>query len=566
MIIVFFTTFNVYQSSEPAQQAKQFLNKEENEWLKALKKPLKVGITHIPNQVIYKKGSQAIGFSIDFFHEIEKILSIKFDYVYFETWNELISAAKSHKIDIVFLAQKTESRLQYFHFTDSILAQQNKIIVQSNNHTVSNTESLNNHKVAVVYNSAIYDYLDYNYPEIILVPTETELEALKFVSNNMVDAAISESVRASYYIEAYNIDNLRVAENLSYDYNLRIASRNDLPVLSVILSKVVENISADTKQALLLKWGYVKDKERYFDKETLIYLGIIFGIIFPFSLYVYFINLNLAKEIAQRKSIQEKLSQLNTSLENRVKKEVEKNKKQQLLMLQQSRLAQMGEVINMIAHQWRQPLNHLSLINQTLYHQYTKQKLTDENVEHFRKKSNDTIQQMSSTIDDFRNFFKPEKKKVNFCINDAIRHALEVSAPMLKDNSIEVIFHEKEPYYVYGFSNELAQSILNILYNAQDTLLGKETEDKHIDIFLVQEEKYTLLSIQDNAGGIPEEIIEHIFDPYFSTKGEKQGTGLGLYISKIIVEEHMNGKLTVLNKEKGACFNISLPSLKTEGK
>ena len=257
----------------------------------------------------------------------------------------------------------------------------------------------------------------------------------------------------------------------------------------------------------------------------------------------------------ERRRYEEKLHKI-------IKKEVNKNKKQQLLMLQQNRLAQMGEMINMIAHQWRQPLNYLSLLNQTMYYQYLNHKLNDENMAKFRERSNKTIDQMSSTIDDFRNFFKPDKKKTSFCVNDVIDRVLETISPLFSHKSIEVIFKNREQYYAYGFPNELGQCILNIVYNAQDALNEREIENKNMEILLFQQEGTIILSIYDNAGGIPEDIIDKIFDPYFSTKNSKNGTGLGLYISKIIIEEHMNGKLRVLNKKNGACFKICLSAIK----
>ena len=246
-----------------------------------------------------------------------------------------------------------------------------------------------------------------------------------------------------------------------------------------------------------------------------------------------------------------------------IEQEVRKNEKQQFVMLQQNRLAQMGEMIGMIAHQWRQPLNHLSVINETLYYKYMNHKLNDEYMENFRKKSNRTIQQMSTTIDDFRNFFRPEKRKTAFCVNDVICYVLDIASSLFSHNDIAVVFNKKERYHAYGFPNEFGQSVLNILYNAQDALNGKGINNKYIEILLFQQEDTIILSIYDNAGGIPEDLINKIFDPYFSTKDNKNGTGLGLYISKIIIEEHMDGKLLVSNKKDGVCFKIYLPSIET---
>jgi signal transduction histidine kinase len=132
---------------------------------------------------------------------------------------------------------------------------------------------------------------------------------------------------------------------------------------------------------------------------------------------------------------------------------------------------------------------------------------------------------------------------------------------MFNHNNIKVIFHNHELCYAHGFPNELGQSILNIAYNAQDALNEKEVADKQIELSLSCHEETVVLSIQDNAGGIPETIINKIFDPYFSTKSSKNGTGLGLYISKIIIEEHMEGSLLVSNRKNGACFKIYLAAV-----
>jgi len=257
----------------------------------------------------------------------------------------------------------------------------------------------------------------------------------------------------------------------------------------------------------------------------------------------------------ERKKYEEKLRHI-------IDKEVNKNREQQLLMLQQNRLAQMGEMINMIAHQWRQPLNHLSLLNQTLYHQYKKNTLSDEKMQGFTKKSEKTIRQMSSTIDDFRNFFKPDKVKSTFCVNEIVSHILDITAPMFKHHHITVVFDEHSPYYAYGFPNELGQTVLNILYNAQDALNERKRDTKKVEIKISRRKKMVELSLCDNAGGIPSTILPHIFDPYFSTKSNKSGTGLGLYISKIIIEEHMQGRLCATNTDEGACFTLSFPETK----
>jgi len=248
------------------------------------------------------------------------------------------------------------------------------------------------------------------------------------------------------------------------------------------------------------------------------------------------------------------------SLHDIIHVEVDKNKEQQLLMLQQSRLAQMGEMISMIAHQWRQPLNNLSLVNQLLVSKYTKEKLDDKAMEYFKVNSKKQIDLMSNTIDDFRDFFNDEKEKKKFKISDSVQNILDMTKVIYKNRGVNINVNIEDEYIVEGFKNALSQAILNIINNAKDALVELNVENKQININIYKDTKKDkiVISISDNAGGIPEDIIDKIFDPYFSTKKEKNGTGLGLYMSKMIINEKMNASIKVFNDTDGAIFKIYL--------
>ena len=247
------------------------------------------------------------------------------------------------------------------------------------------------------------------------------------------------------------------------------------------------------------------------------------------------------------------------TLEESIATEVKKNQEQQLLMLQQSRLAQMGEMISMIAHQWRQPLNNLSLINQLLISKYTKGKLNDEAMEYFKANSKKQIDLMSTTIDDFRNFFKKENKAQEFFLNDVISEVLNMTAAIYTSKGIKIEFDSQDNYQLYGYANGLAQVILNIINNAKDALIESVQENKKIQISIMKKADDIVLHIKDNAGGIAPDIIDKIFDPYFSTKKDKNGTGLGLYMSKMIIQEQLQAKIEAYNDTEGANFVIYLP-------
>jgi len=513
------------------------LNQKERNWLAEHPAPLRVGITMIPNQVLTGKKGEYSGFSIDLFKMIEKQIGRPFAYVYFQRWDALIDAARKKQIDIIFSAQKTPSRLSYLDFTDTVLVQQNKIIVNIDNDRFTSISSLFGHRVAVTSGSAIEEFLRYNYPQLKIVKAEDELEVLRLVSMQKADAAVSELVRASYYMKQYDLGNLRIAGDLGYDYHLRIASRRDQPMLNVILSKIVSALPQDQIDALRLKWGYIKDEVVFFDKQMMIYIALVFGTILPFSFYLYRVNRRLEREIVSRKEALEKV-----------------------VKMRRSRLNQMSEIISMIAHQWKQPLNNLSLFNMQIILKYQKGKLDDEAIKYFQENSQKQIALMSSTINDFKDFFKVEEEKRCFNVTETIENLLNILSPVFQKDEIviDISYDTNSAYKVIGYSNALLQILLNIVNNAKDALIEKkDAGDRRIAILLYQEEEHVIISIEDNAGGIPDEIIDRVFDPYFSTK-KKNGTGLGLYMAKTILEEQMEGYIDVQNSAKGALFTIRL--------
>ncbi len=250
-------------------------------------------------------------------------------------------------------------------------------------------------------------------------------------------------------------------------------------------------------------------------------------------------------------------------LENIIEEEIQKNKEQQLLLIQQSRLAQMGEMISMIAHQWRQPLNNLALINQLLIVKYNKNELDDKSLEYFKKNSKKQIDLMSTTIDDFRNFFRPENEKKELEIQSVLQTLFEMTRPIYTSHSIVLTANIEEGLKIYGYPNALAQAVLNIINNAKDVLIEREVKNKEIILNARRiDDEEIIIEIQDNAGGIKPDIIDKIFDPYFTTKQDKNGTGLGLYMTKKIIEEQLEAKISVKNNKNGALFTIYLKGQK----
>ncbi|WP_373001360.1 response regulator [Sulfurimonas sp.] len=264
-------------------------------------------------------------------------------------------------------------------------------------------------------------------------------------------------------------------------------------------------------------------------------------------------------DITNMKKLENDLESLNMSLEQRVKEEVKKNEEQSSHMLQQSRLAQMGEMISMIAHQWRQPLASISAISGTLSIDIMMDQYKADFFQERLESINELSQHLSSTIDDFRGFFKEEKSIKKVTVKELIKSSIGIIGPTLKTKNIKIKLELDENISVNTYPNEVKQVILNILKNAEDILLEKEIKDASICISGHKDDENAYLILEDNAGGVPEDILNSIFEPYFSTKTAKDGTGLGLYMSKTIIEDHCKGSLKVENSEYGARFTIALP-------
>ncbi|HJV67405.1 MAG TPA: PAS domain S-box protein [Geomonas sp.] len=237
---------------------------------------------------------------------------------------------------------------------------------------------------------------------------------------------------------------------------------------------------------------------------------------------------------------------------------VEELRKQEQLLIRQGRLAAMGEMIGNIAHQWRQPLNTLGLIVQELPRMYGRDLFNKEYLDSSAARAMQVINYMSKTIDGFRNFFGPDKEKESFRVAEVLNKTVSIVEAAFRELKLTIRVEADQGLEVYGYPNEFSQVILNVLVNAKDALLERRIEQPRVSVRLFREHDRTVMTIADNAGGIAPEIMERIFDPYFTTKGPDKGTGIGLFMSKTIIEKNMNGSLTARNTEEGAEFRIEV--------
>ncbi|OFX77503.1 MAG: hypothetical protein A2X12_10700 [Bacteroidetes bacterium GWE2_29_8] len=275
------------------------------------------------------------------------------------------------------------------------------------------------------------------------------------------------------------------------------------------------------------------------------------------------LNIKLQNEIISRKKVEKELERQkellqnwNDNLEKQVNEEVEKSRIKDELMLMQSRQAAMGEMIGNIAHQWRQPLNSLSLMVFDLKEAEKNNELNSEYLQKEVGEISQIIQHMSQTIDDFRHFFKPEKERQEFFVNEVINKAISFVNASFKDNDIIIDFKNEINIMTIGYQNEYAQVVLNIINNSKDAIIERSIQNGRVVIKIEAVNDYCVCSISDNGGGIDENILHKIFDPYFTTKDDVNGSGIGLYMSKIIIEKNMGGKLNGQNIDGGVRFDI----------
>jgi signal transduction histidine kinase len=270
-------------------------------------------------------------------------------------------------------------------------------------------------------------------------------------------------------------------------------------------------------------------------------------------------------DITERKIFEEELTRqkllledLNETLENRVEEEVGNNREKDIMLIQQNRQAALGEMLDHIAHQWKQPLNSISLIVQELEDSSSYGELTDEVVEEAVGRTIALVQHMAQTIDTFRGFYRPDKEKKVFNIKDSIDQALAFIAPAFRFHSIAVELDVDPGLAAFGYPKEYAQVLLNILANARDVFRARGTVNPRVIIRAFAEDTKTVVTVTDNAGGIAETIIDRIFDFYFTTNESSGGTGIGLYMSKNIIEKNMGGTLSAENTDAGALFRIEI--------
>lgn len=345
----------------------------------------------------------------------------------------------------------------------------------------------------------------------------------------------------------------------------------------------VKSVEIHLSQLVHLHLDTAMEEKRRTERISAVTSRAIVALIVAIVLFALLLSLAIAGNIQRlhhrlEEEVEEKtreLRLLNEQLERRIAKEVKNSQEKDRIMYQQSRLAAMGEMIANIAHQWRQPLNALSVLIQGFQAKQMLGRLDSAYVEQQSAEGLRIARQMSQTIENFRNFFQPGRRKEMFNVLHGVKEAVSLIEGFFAQNHIEITLKVRSDLCLEGFSNEFSQVILNLLSNARDALIANRESDRKILIVLssrrIEGRPWAVIDVVDNGGGVPANVIDRIFDPYFTTKHQSHGTGIGLYMSKQIIEQQMNGRLSVKNiwhkmgsskLQPCALFTIELPASK----
>lgn len=497
---------------------------------------VRVGIYQNEPKIFMDTKNIPSGFFIDILDEIALKENLNINYIPC-AWPECLNMLKDGKIDIMPDVAYSGQREQEFLFSKESVLSSWSILYRQKNVKIDSILNLQGKKIAVlkdsIQSSAIKELLTgFSITGVTYVEVLDFEEAFSLLGHNEVDCVITNR----FYELNHDLGTNTVKTNivikpsmLKYAFS---PSRSDLVNL---VDYHLKEFKKNPKSI------FYKAKEKWITPKVLTEIPNWLMWASLGSILIIFILVLLV--VTFQKMVRKKSTEL-------VQKEE--------MMLIQSRQASMGEMISMIAHQWRQPLSVISMdVNNIKASIALEEEISNQDLEKSMQNISSQVEHLSNTIDDFRNFFKPNKTKIEFYISQVVDNARKIIGKSLENNNIKLIIKYENNYLLNTYPNELLQVFLNIINNAKDILIEKKLSYPKITIITLETKDSYSIEIYDNGGGIHKDVINKIGKQYFTTKADK-GTGLGLYMSIKIIEKHLNGSLRWKNTDDGVCFTISL--------
>lgn len=520
---------------------------------------------------------KAVGFAVDLTDQIAAAANLQVRYIFVDNWQEAEDALKDGVADICPMLVVNEQRKKDFLFTDFTETSAVTINTRTKSGQINSLDALKGRMVGTLINSQGVPILQ-NHPEINTAYYTSLQEAILELLAGRIDALIGPDTAILHITrEAGIADQITTVYPPLAEIKRAIAVlRPNYKLLNLLANPTKDFVISKEYKQIYSRW-YGSPLPFWNTKRVIIVIASIISLsLLTLAVWRYrlmqkviiertsYVNrlheqaVELEQEIAERQKAQEQLQLINTTLEDRIQATVAELRKKDELLINQSRMAAMGELLTSIAHQWRQPLNNVAVCIQSVQFLHQEKELTDDEMAAQISLIMDNLKFMSHTIDDFRNFFRQDQSKQEFVLYSVLNRCINLVRSALDANGITVTLEGDREVRATGFPNEYAQAFMNILYNARDAIITNKIPVPLIMVTISSTDKGSVVIIRDNGGGIPQENLTQIFDPYFSTKGPATGTGIGLYMARTLIERNMGGKITACNIENGAEFKIEL--------
>ncbi len=501
-----------------------------------------------------------VGAMSDIYAKIHKKTGLSFHIVTSSSRSDLKEKMDTKSCDILSIYAKASQYYSTLQATDAITTTHFTLVSSIDKSFVNHANFLRD-KLIITQFEVYKNYLHELYPYLQIEVVPNKEEQVRMLLDNEAYALATLDEQADYIVDKTGYGKLKVNGFISKDKPilLSIGVQKESPILYSIIQKSLHSFSESELTDIFNSWRItryqsIKDYSLVF--KVLAIMTLLLLVMWYFQRKQKNFNKELEVLVAEKTRA---LREINEYLEETVAQKVEELIKKDEILTVQSKQAVMGEMISMIAHQWRQPLNTITLnISNLQIKQMMGTKIDDETLNKSLDEISETISYLSETIDDFKTYFHPDKKSDRVKIDDLLSKAVQFVQPRAHAAQIEIEVIAKSSFEVSVYANEIIQVLLNILNNAIDAYGDTKTQTKFITLYAQKNESSFKIEIKDGAGGIKQEIISKLFEPYFSTKG-KNGTGLGLYMSQMIIEKQFNGKLLVESKENWTRFIIEIP-------
>ncbi|MFA7610119.1 MAG: ABC transporter substrate-binding protein [Sulfurimonas sp.] len=546
----------------------KFLNKEDVNYLKQ-KGEISVcmDLSFLPYGAI--RDGEVVGIASDVLGLTKESITIPYKFVITQNRKDSLKRVKERKCDMLPMALHSLKQ-DGVRYTTPYHHEHLVVVTSKEQSYILDINLVLDKEFAVVKDRAFIEDLKRRHPSIKLNYVDSLKDGFIAVEKKKYYGFIDEFVTIAYSFKNKPNGHLKVSGQLDESIDMGFGVRDDDIMLFNIFEKLSNKITDSDMRRIYNEWvsvNYIQKIKFKYLKE-IIFLALIIIFIFFYRQHI------LKKKNSELEGLKDELLELNQTLELKIDDAVNEMQKKDTYLLHKSRLAQIGETVSMIGHQWKQPLSTISALNISIImaielEQYdlSDEKHREEFLDFLEKKLKKielNTNNMGQIISDFSDFYKPNKHKEECTLNDPVFQVYWLLEGSLASEEIDLFLELASMNRVKLFKNEFVQVLVNIINNARDQYREKEIADAQICIKSYDRGDVAVMEISDNAGGIDEEIIDRIFDPYFSTKFDKNGTGLGLHMSKSIIKQHRDGKLYAENIQNGVKFTIEISKSEEE--